>query len=234
MTSIGGHVSGSTPIAVGAPVASQRIATAIADRILSGELAPGTRIKQDELAEKLQSSRIPVREALRILAARGLVTLRANAGAWVSQMRLQDLEVSYKIRERLEPLLLEESLPQLTDADVATMTALQDQIEANQDVERFLVLDRQLHWASYRGHRAPQLADMIERLWDTTQHYRRAFTRLAGQRRSWIISAEHRLLIQAIAERDAEAACSTLAQHIRRTRVELAEHRELFPEDGTR
>jgi DNA-binding GntR family transcriptional regulator len=227
-------VSESTSVALGAPVASQRIATAIADRILSGELAPGTRIKQDELAEELQSSRIPVREALRILAARGLVTLRANTGAWVSQMRLQDLEVSYKIRERIEPLLLEESLSRLTDADVARMAALQDQIEANTDVERFLVLDRQLHWASYRGHQAPQLADMIERLWDTTQHYRRAFTRLAGQQRSWIIFAEHRLLIEAIAKRDADAACSTLAQHIRRTRVELAEHRELFPHDARR
>lgn len=224
-------MSESTSIAVGAPVASQRIAATIADRILSGELAPGTRIKQDELAEELRSSRIPVREALRILAARGLVTLRANAGAWVSQMRLQDLELSYKIRERLEPLLLEESLPRLTDAEVEVMTALQDQIEANTDVERFLVLDRQLHWTSYSGHRAPQLADMIERLWDTTQHYRRAFTRLAGRQRSWIISAEHRLLIEAIAERDVEAACSTLAQHIRRTRVELATHRELFPDD---
>jgi DNA-binding GntR family transcriptional regulator len=143
-------------------------------------------------------------------------------------MSLQELQVSYKIRERLEPLLLEESLPRLTDAHVAKMRSLQDEIEADEDVERFLVLDRELHWTSYAGHQAPQLADMIGRLWDTTQHYRRAFTRLAGRQRSWIISAEHRLLIEAIAERDAVAACTVLSQHIRRTRVELAEHAELF------
>ncbi len=213
------------------PVASQRIAAALAGRILAGDLAPGTRIKQDELAEELQSSRIPVREALRILAARGLVTLRSNTGAWVAQMSLADLEVSYKIRERLEPLLLEVSLPRLTDAHVARMRSVQDDIEANEDVERFLVLDRELHWTSYAGHQAPQLADMVERLWDTTQHYRRAFTRLAGRRRSWIINAEHRLLIEAIAERDIDGASVTLAQHIRRTRVELAEHTNLFPDD---
>ena len=213
-----------------APVASQRIAAALAERILTGDLAPGTRIKQDELAEELHSSRIPVREALRILAARGLVNLRSNTGAWVSQMSRQDLEVSYKIRERIEPLLLEESLPRLTDDDVARMRSLQDDIEANDDVERFLVLDRELHWASYAGHRAPHLADIIERLWDTTQHYRRAYTRLAGSRRSWIINAEHRLLIEAIAERDVEGACVTLTQHIRRTRVELAQHDSLFTE----
>ena len=145
-------------------------------------------------------------------------------------MSRQDLEVSYKIRERIEPLLLEESLPRLTDDDVARMRSLQDDIEANDDVERFLVLDRELHWASYAGHRAPHLADIIERLWDTTQHYRRAYTRLAGSRRSWIINAEHRLLIEAIAERDVEGACVTLTQHIRRTRVELAQHDSLFTE----
>ncbi len=212
----------------GSPVASQRIATALAQRILDGELAPGARIKQDELASQLQSSRIPVREALRILAARGLVTLRSNSGAWVSRMTRDDLEVSYKMRERLEPLLLAESLPRLTDAQVARMRDLQDEIEANDDVERFLVLDRELHWTSYAGHRAPQLADVIERLWDTTQHYRRAFTRLAGRRRAWIINAEHRLLIEAVTRRDVEGAGTVLAQHIRRTRVELAQHASLF------
>ncbi|MGN6574780.1 MAG: GntR family transcriptional regulator [Nocardioides sp.] len=217
-----------SPVAAAAPVASHRVADALAERILSGELPPGTRIKQDELAAELQSSRIPVREALRILAARGLVTLRANSGAWVTRMSLQELEVSYKIRERLEPLLLEESLPRLTDAHVEKMRSLQDEIEADEDVERFLVLDRELHWTSYGGHEAPQLADMIGRLWDTTQHYRRAFTRLAGRQRAWIIAAEHRLLIEAVAERDAVAACNVLAQHIRRTRVELADHAELF------
>jgi DNA-binding GntR family transcriptional regulator len=222
-------VSESTAVAATAPVASQRIAATIAERILAGELPPGTRIKQDELAAELSSSRIPVREALRILAARGLVTLRANSGAWVSEMRREDLEISYKMRERLEPLLLEESLPRLTDAHVDKMWALQEQIESNDDVEGFLVLDRELHWTSYSEHQAPQLADTIERLWDTTQHYRRAFTRLAGRQRSWIISAEHRLLIEAIAERDVVAACAVLVQHIRRTRVELATHDELFP-----
>ncbi len=221
-------------VAAAAPVASQRIAAALAERILSGDLPPGARIKQDELAAELRSSRIPVREALRILAARGLVTLRANSGAWVSQMSREDLEVSYKIRERLEPLLLEESLPRLTDGHVEKMRSLQDAIEADADVERFLVLDRELHWTSYSGHQAPQLAEMIGRLWDTTQHYRRAFTRLAGRQRSWIIAAEHRLLIEAIAERDAVAACTVLTQHIRRTRVELAEHDELFPDAPAR
>jgi DNA-binding GntR family transcriptional regulator len=215
-------------VAVLAGVASQRIADELRERILAGRLAPGTRIIQDELAEELNTSRLPVREALRILESRGLVTLRANSGAWVTSMDVRECELSYKIRERLEPLLLAESAPRLSDADIVEMTALQDRIEQTGDVEEFLVLDRQLHWAVYRHHHAEDLAAIVNRLWDTTQHYRRAFTRLAGARRAWIIGAEHRLLIEALRDRDQESAERILELHIRRTRVELVRHPEVF------
>ena len=213
------------------PVASQRISEIVADRILTGLLPPGARIKQDELADELGASRLPVREALRILESRGLVTLKANSGAWVSQMSLSDLDLSYEIRERVEPLLLTNSLPRLTDADLDRMRSVQDDIESNDDVEQFLVLDREFHWLSYSRHSAPQLASMIERLWDTTQHYRRAFVELSRSQGSWIIAAEHRLLLEALTRRDAVTASTVLGMHIRRTRVALASHSELFPQD---
>jgi DNA-binding GntR family transcriptional regulator len=217
--------------ASGQPVASQRIADVIAGRILSGHMPPGTRIKQDELADELRTSRIPVREALRILESRGLVHLRANAGAWVTHMSLRDLELSYEIRERIEPLLLVESLPHLTDEHLGQMRDIQDAIEANQDVEQFLVLDRQFHWTSYREEAAPHLAGMIERLWDTTQHYRRAYMHLAESQNSWIASTEHRLLLAALESRDQGTAAGVLALHIRRTRVALTQHPDLFADE---
>jgi len=212
----------------GNPVASQRVAEAIAARILSGELAPGTRIKQEELAAELGASRVPVREALRILESRGLVGLRANSGAWVAEMTPGDLSLSYQIRERVEPLLLLDSLPRLTEADIAELHKTQEAIEATDDVEEFLALDRTLHWISYRRHQTTLLATMVERLWDTTQHYRREFVRLTGGSSSWVTNSEHRLLIEAIERRDPSAAEDVLALHIRRTRVELRKHSELF------
>ncbi len=190
--------------------------------------SPGTRIKQDELADELDASRIPVREALRILDSRGLVTVRANTGAWVSEMSLHDLGLSYQIRERIEPLLLAESLPHLSDHDVDRMREIQAAIESNEDIERFLVLDREFHWASYCGARASQLTLMVERLWDTTQHYRRAFSRMTGAERAWVVNSEHRLLIEAAAAKNLENASTVLSMHIRRTRVELARHPELL------
>lgn len=209
-------------------VVSQRVADVLADRILSGALPAGARIKQDALAEEFATSRIPVREALRILESRGLVVLRANAGAWVTSMTLRDLELSYEIRERIEPLLLIESLPRLSDAQIDRMADLQDQIEGNDDVETFLRLDREFHWASYAGHDAPHLATMVERLWDTTQAYRRVYVQLTGSQGSWVIGAEHRLLLEAVRSRDVETATAVLALHIRRTRAALTKHPELM------
>jgi DNA-binding GntR family transcriptional regulator len=215
-------------VAEGAGVASQRIADQLRERILTGKLAPGTRIIQDELAGELRTSRLPVREALRIVASQGLITLRANQGAWVTTMDMRECDLAYRMRERLEPLLLTESAPRLTDGDIARLAALQDQIELTTSVEDFLVLDRELHWTVYRHHNASELATIVARLWDTTQHYRRAFTQITGQRRSWIIGAEHRLLIEALRDRDHTSAEQVLEMHIRRTRVELARHPEVF------
>jgi DNA-binding GntR family transcriptional regulator len=209
-------------------VASQRIADHLRERILSGQLKPGTRVLQDELAEEFEASRLPVREALRILSSSGLVTLRSNRGAWVSKLDQRDCDLSYKIRERLEPLLLSESMASFTPDDVNGLVELQERIEANSDVEQFLVLDRQLHWATYKYHDAQQLATMVARLWDTTQHYRRAFSHLTGSKRAWIINSEHRLLIEAIRVQDGAMAQRVLAMHIKRTRSELKNHPEVF------
>lgn len=214
------------------PVASQRVAEVLRERILSGRLQPGTRIKQDDLADELSTSRIPVREALRMLETRGLVEVRSNSGAWVSQMDLHDLTMSYQIRERIEPLLLADSMPRLTADDMDELRDLHHRIESNEDLETFMILDRELHWRTYAGHRTPQLANMVERLWDTTQHYRREFARLMGVQGAWAVNAEHRLLVDAIAARDEGSATRVLALHIQRTRTELGRRPELFQDRG--
>ena len=73
-----------------------------------------------------------------------------------------------------------------------------------------------------------QLFVMVERFWNTTQHYRRAFTNLLGHEGSWIIHSEHNLIIDALRRRDAEGAGHVLFEHIRRTRFELERNRQIF------
>ena len=209
-------------------VVSRRIADSIYRAVLTGEMAPGDRIRQEEIAEQFGASRLPVREALRILESEGLVTLVANSGAWVSKLNLEECVEIYKIRERIEPLLLAESIPNLTDETISRLEELMTEIEADEDIEKFLKFDREFHLLSYEGASMPSAQSMVVRFWNTTQQYRRAFAELIGHERRWIIESEHRLLMEAIRRRDTEEAERVLLGHIRRTRLELANHPSIF------
>jgi DNA-binding GntR family transcriptional regulator len=211
-------------------VASLRIADALRRAILAGRYAPGERMRQEVIAEEFGSSRLPVREALRILQSDGLVSIVANSGAWVSKLDARECSESYEIRERIEPLLLRESMPLLSEDDVATMRRLAEQMHDGADVETFLQLDREFHLMSYARAETVLLSSLVERLWNTTQHYRRAFTVLAWARTTSreVVHYEHFLLVEAIERGDAEDAQRVLGGHIRRTRLELTQHPEIF------
>lgn len=214
-------------------VASERVAHELRSLILSGELPPGTRIRQEQVAAQLNASRLPVREALRMLESEGLVTLRANSGAWVSRLDLQECQALYMIRERVEPLALVESIPFLDSGDHAKLEALQLDIENAADSETFLLLDRELHKLTYSACPTELLTSMVTRFWNTTQHYRRAYIRITGTERQWVVNSEHRLLIDAIKRRNTGDAERILSGHIKRTREELEHHPELFNSENS-
>jgi len=211
-----------------AGAASARIADALRVEILDGALAPGERIRQEEVAERLGGSRLPVREALRVLAAEGLVELEPHKGARVPRLDRGEVEVLYRMRERLEPLALQLSMPVLESGDVADIERIQARIEEGVSVSEFLVLDREFHMATYSGCTADHLMSTIDRMWNATQHYRRTFMELAGSGRQWIVNAEHRLLVDAINRRDDDDAERYLSGHIRRTRKELITRPDIF------
>lgn len=212
---------------VDAVLLSERVTNSIRDLILSGRLGPGSRIGQEQLAEQFGTSRIPVREALKRLESEGLVSLIPNSGAWVAKLDLNECIEIYKIRERLEPLALSESLARMTGEEIDELARLAGRIEKAADTEEFLRLDRQFHLASYRAANMQVLNGMVERFWNTTQHYRRAFTNLIGAD-SWVIHAEHSLMIDAMKRRDCDGAAHVLFEHIRRTRFELERNKEVF------
>jgi DNA-binding GntR family transcriptional regulator len=228
----------------GSSVASHRIAGALRAEILGGRYAPGERIRQEDLAARSGASRIPVREALRMLAAEGLVTLVANSGAWVARLSLAECEEAYLVRERLEPLVLRLSMPRLGEAEFRRLAEIAAQMEAAAPgVDAFLRADREFHLASYAGAAGGEAWQVICRLWNVTQHYRREFTKLAsgapgasaagdgdapGAPGLGVTHLEHRLLLDAIRRMDADDAERALVTHIRRTRLELARHPGIF------
>lgn len=208
--------------------AGARIAAELREAILDGEYAPGARIRQEDLAGRHGASRLPVREALRLLEAEGLVTLVANTGAWVSTVSLAECEEMYQIRERIEPLLLRYTVPLLEEDAIDRLQLLADAMERSSDVEQFLRLDREFHLSCYAGDRTAVLGETVLRLWNRTQHYRRAFTRMFRSEGDRSVHHEHQLLVSAIRRRDVDEAERVLAGHIRRTRLELARHPQVF------
>ena len=209
-------------------VASHRIADSLRAAILGGSYLPGARIRQEDVAARSGASRIPVREALRMLDSEGLVTLVANSGAWVTRLTLAECAETYLIRERLEPLLLRTSMPNLGAAAVGRLGQLADEMEAGSGLDAFMRADREFHLSSYAGAASGEMWQIIHRMWNTTQHYRREYTRLAAKDGLTATHLEHRLLVDCLRRQDPDDAERVLIMHIRRTRLELEKHPEIF------
>jgi DNA-binding GntR family transcriptional regulator len=209
-------------------VASHRIADSLRTAILGGSYLPGERIRQEDVAARSGASRIPVREALRMLDSEGLVTLVANSGAWVTKLTLGECVETYLIRERLEPLLLRTSMPRLDAAAIGRLGRLVEEMEAGAELDAFMRADREFHLSSYAGAASGEMWQIIHRMWNTTQHYRREFTRLASAGGLGVTHLEHRLLLDCLRRQDPDDAERVLIIHIRRTRLELQKHPEIF------
>ena len=199
---------------------SARIADEIRSAVLSGEMRPGMRIRQELLAAKYGASRIPVREALKQLENEGLVVLAPNRGAWIADVNSEESIEVYKIREVVEPLAITESVPNLSDADIASLDETVRELERVTTLEGYIQLDREFHLRTYSRARMPQLLAMIERYWNSTQHFRREFVSETLARDGLPFSdPQHLLLMDAIRGRDAQGASSMVHLHIRRTRL---------------
>jgi DNA-binding GntR family transcriptional regulator len=199
---------------------SEKIASEIRSSVLSGEMRPGMRIRQELLAAHFGASRIPVREALKQLENEGLVVLAPNRGAWIADVNSEESIEVYKIREAVEPLAIFESVPNLTDADIDSLDATVRDLESVTTLEDYIQLDREFHLRTYSRARMPQLLAMVERFWNSTQHFRRQFVKETFAKDGLPFSdPQHLLLMDAIRGRDAEAAQVLVRLHIRRTRI---------------
>lgn len=212
-----------------------RIADAVRAQIVSGELAPGARIGQEALAEQFDASRMPVREALRMLEAEGLVRIETHRGAWVARLDFEEFRKSYRMRAALEPLAVAESLPNLADDVVDELfifvTRIRETTTGRVDVGAFLELDREFHLLTYSGVQFTPMSSTINRLWNMTQHYRRVYISRLGPSEFENTHADHFIIADAIRRRDAESAADATRIHIRRTLRSLEQMPGIFDAD---
>ena len=203
------------------PVARLSVVNELRNLILGGEFSRGEWIRQEEIAERFQLSRIPVREALRTLEAEGLVIIQPRRGARVASVDRSELEQIYALRIAVEPLAISQSIPQLTEAQILVLEELAARMEASTEIEEFLATDREFHLASYQGAQYPLIVQLVERFWNTTQHYRRRYAQVRSERSFQHAYSDHRLLIQAIRDGNGDVAAAIVKRHIERTRDDL-------------
>ncbi|HET8979794.1 MAG TPA: GntR family transcriptional regulator [Solirubrobacteraceae bacterium] len=152
------------PLAIASVV--DQVYAAIRDRITGGTLARGARIHQEDLAEELGVSRTPVREALRRLAAEGLVEMRTNRGARVADVGQDDMHAAYEARLVIEPGAARLAAQVRPAEPVARMrAALAAQRRAIPSVRRSFEANRQFHLALVEASGNTFLIQIVGRLW---------------------------------------------------------------------
>lgn len=141
--------------------ARQYVLGILRTEILQGRHPPGSRLRQEEVAGRLNVSTTPVREAFRDLLAEGLISLDAHRGAVVRGLNLDDLREIYQMRIRLEPLLAERTLDAVTDESIARAEACHRRMCATSSPEQWAHLNEEFHAALTVGRDDSRLAGVV-------------------------------------------------------------------------
>ena len=182
--------------------------------ILDGRLPPGQRLKEEELARELGISRTPVREALLILQAEGLVDAAPNRGAVVRSHAAGDLEDHYQLRALLEGYATRRAAANITEAALESLEASCDRFEELMDSEvQELVKENLLfHNVILEASRSRRVAELVRKVIELPLVYRSYIWYSIDQRR---ISAHyHRQITRALEMRDGERAELVMKEHV--------------------
>lgn len=190
--------------------------------IMQGQLSPGERLLEVQLAEEMGVSRTPVREAIRRLELEGFVVMVPRKGAYVAGLSINDVECVYEIRTALETLAARLAAQRMEEVDYRRLDelALQMQATFNEgNVEQWVALDAQFHELLYKFSRNERLVQMMSNLMEQLSRYR--IISLANVEVRHNSLAEHQALIEALRRRDSEAADRAAANHIANTKQSL-------------
>ncbi len=185
--------------------------------ILSGELAPGAVLPQSALAQTIGISTTPLREALRRLKQEGLVELDAHRDARVMPLDAAEARDLLELRQNLDPLAAGLAAQRRTADDLARMRAALGSLSALRSgaSPAQLAGHRTFHAAVYRASHNAVLVEALDGLWDKTDRYRRHA--LAAGRSDEELeqrAEEHRALLEAVSDRDADAAAALMRAHV--------------------
>jgi DNA-binding GntR family transcriptional regulator len=190
------------------------LCSAIREQVISGVLVPGQRLTEEALAAEFGTSRIPVREALRLLEADGFIRVQAYYGTFVVELSDEEAADLLEIRGVLEPLAARRAATRCTPDILAAMQETVDAgITATQDgrLAELPALNSQLHGLLAEASGSTILNHLIRQLRHKIAWvYSVELPRRAGD--SWV---EHQMIVDALARRDADSAAALMVAHVR-------------------
>ncbi len=183
--------------------------------ILSNDYPPGTSLREETLASHFAVSRVPVREALRRLAAEGLVTLTPRQGATVSSLSPKQFLDTYRVREALETLAIRLAIPNFTEDDLAKLASFNKamgQNAAEGDTDAFFQANAGFHDLLVARADNADLKSIYDALMDRMRRYRWPSLDLRGGMERSV--GEHEAILSAVRSGDADHAAQLLSAHI--------------------
>ncbi|EKF18613.1 GntR family transcriptional regulator [Nitratireductor pacificus pht-3B] len=182
--------------------------------ILNGELPAGERLEQEQIAEQLGMSRLPIRQALDRLKEQGFIDMLPHRGAIVSPLTLEDMVELYAARQRLEAWALTDAWPHYTPDVVGTLRDSLRSCEAaaeRGDLDDFMVANRNFHLQTYAPAGNRHLQSIIVKLYDLSERYQRTSLQQPG--RMQLSNTHHADMLKAIEDDSLEGLLAAAARH---------------------
>jgi DNA-binding GntR family transcriptional regulator len=197
----------------------ERLFDRMRQQIVEGRFAPGQRLVESDLTDQFGISRGPLREAVRRLAAEGLVDITHNRGARVKRLSREEVVALYEVREVMEGLAARLAAERASAVERKSIKAVFDEMARvlkNNDVRSYVTLNTRFHTAILSAARNPALESAITRL--QTPVLRVQFEALMTLDVVGESFEEHRSIAEAIVDKDGERAEKLMRHHVRRSR----------------
>lgn len=188
-----------------------RIARVLAQRIIAGDILPGTRLRQDYIAAEFGASHVPVREAFRQLESQGLAESLPRRGVRVTDFDLEDLREVAEMRASLEVLALRHAAPRMTRAILEEAEQLSRRCDSSDNVRDWEAANRRFHQMILAPCAMPRLLRTIDDLQTASARFLFAAWRQDWESRT---DHDHRAILEALRKGQTEQACATLARHV--------------------
>ncbi|MCB0323064.1 MAG: GntR family transcriptional regulator [Bdellovibrionales bacterium] len=200
---------------VGNRTLRERIVDGLREAIVKGELRPGTRLQEIEVAERYETSRTPVREAFRQLESEGFLQIKARRGAVVTPITARDVREFYELKEVLEGYAAKIAARHLADADIDRMAELNEQLRdcyARGDIAGMIPVHNEFHEIFVRACGNDRLVSLVKSLVQQFQRCRIALSHTSAVEDSIQLHDE---IIRAFRERDPDRAADLVVRNSR-------------------